>query len=159
MAIVQTLTTSFKGEALLGVHDFRASTGDTFKIALYSSSASLSETTTTYSATDEVTGANYTAGGITLTNLGVATSTYQSGASMGVGYTSFSDVVILATTIAPTGALIYNTTPSANGVANTALTNPSVCVLDFGAEKSAAGGTFTLSFPANSGEFAVIRIA
>jgi len=159
VAIIQTLTTSFKGEVLLGVHDFRAATGDTFKIALYDSSATLNEATTAYSATNEVTGTNYAAGGITLTKLGVSTSTYQSGTSWGVGYTSFSDVVIIGTNIAPTGALIYNTTPSANGVANTALTNPAVCVLDFGSEKSAAGGTFTLTFPANSGEFAIIRIA
>ena len=159
MAIIQTLTTSFKGEVLLGVHDFRVTTGDVYKLALYSSSATLNEATTAYSATNEVTGANYTAGGVTLTNLGVATSTYQSGTSWGVGYTSFSDITIIGTTIAPSGALIYNTTPSANGVANTALTNPAVCVLDFGSEKSTAGGTFTLTFPANTGEFAVVRIA
>jgi hypothetical protein len=157
--IEQTMCTSFKAEVLLGVHDFRASTGDTFKMALYTSSANLGAGTTAYTATDEVTGTGYTAGGVTLTKLGVDESDYQSGASLGVGYTSFSNVVIMNTNVVAAGALIYNTTPSANGIAGTPLTNPAVCVLDFGGDKTAAGGTLNITFPANTGEAAIVRIA
>ena len=159
MAITQTLCTSFKAELMLGVHDFRDVSGDTFKIALYTSSATLDAATTAYSATDEVSGTNYVAGGVTLVNLGVEESAYALNLSTGVGYTSFEDVVITGTDIIAAGAVIYNTTPSANGVANTALTNPAVCVLDFGSDKSAAGGTFTITFPLASAETAIVRIA
>lgn len=159
MAIEQTMCTSFKAEVLLGVHDFRAATGDTFKIALYTSNANLGAATTAYSATDEVTGTGYTAGGVTLTKLGVASSDFESGASLGVGYTSFATVVIPNTNVIAAGAIIYNTTPSANGINNTPLTNPAVCVLDFGGNKTAAGGTLTITFPVNAGDTAIIRIA
>lgn len=159
MTIEQTMCTSFKAEVLLGVHDFRAATGDTFKIALYTANANIGPSTTAYSATDEVTGTGYTAGGVTLTKLGVASSNFESGASLGVGYTSFADVVISNTNIIAAGALIYNTTPSANGIAGTPLTNPAVCVLDFGGNKTAAGGTLTITFPVNAGESAIVRIA
>jgi hypothetical protein len=159
MAIEQTMCTSFKAEVLLGVHDFRAATGDTFKIALYTSSASIGPSTTAYSSTDEVTGTGYSAGGVTLTKLGVDDSSFESGASLGVGYTSFADVVITNTNVIAAGALIYNTTPSANGIDGTPLTNPAVCVLDFGGDKTANGGTLTITFPVNAGDTAIIRIA
>lgn len=159
MAITQSLCTSFKAEVLLGVHDFRLTSGDTYKIALYTSSASIGPDTTAYSATNEVTGTNYTAGGVTLTNLGVSSAAYAAGVSTGVGFTSFADVSIVNTNITAAGAVIYNTTPSANGVANTALTNPAVCVLDFGSDKTASGGTFTITFPTSAGSTAIVRIA
>jgi hypothetical protein len=152
VAITQTLCTSFKAELMLAVHDFRVTSGDTFKIALYSSSASLDASTTAYSATNEVTGTNYSAGGVTLVNLGVSISSTT-------GVASFDDVTITGTNITASGALIYNTTPSANGTANTALTNPAVCVLDFGAPKAASGGSFTITFPTADSTSAVIRIA
>ena len=152
MAINQTLTTSFLGECLLGVHDFRATGGDTFKLALYSSSASLSETTTAYSATDEVSGTGYSAGGVTLTSLGV-------GALDGVGYVSFSAAEWPAAAFSSArGGLIYNSTPSANDASNQVLTNPSVCVLDFGGDKTPTGNTFTVTFPSNTRTTAIIRL-
>lgn len=162
MAITQAMTTSFKAELLLGVHDFRptADTGaDTFKLALYTSSASLDANTTAYSSSNEVSssGTNYTAGGGTLTNLGVVTS--NNTASTGTGYTDFSDLTFANSTITARGALIYNSTPSTNSNANTALTNASVAVLDFGSDKTSTDGDFTIVFPAAANTTAIIRIA
>lgn len=157
MAITQAMTTSFKAEILLGVHDFRATGGDTFKLALYTSSASLDANTTAYSSSNEVTGANYTAGGGTLTNLGVVTS--NNTASTGVGFTDFSDLTFSNATITARGALIYNNTPSANSNANTTLTNAAVAVLDFGSDKTSTDGDFTIIFPTASNTAAIIRIA
>lgn len=159
MPVSQTLCTSFKGEVLLGVHDFRASTGDTFKLALYTSAADIGPDTTAYSTTNEVVGAGYTAGGVTLVNLGVQTSDVQYGSSLGVGFTSFMTVALPASSITAAAALIYNTTPSANGIAGTPLTNPAVCVLDFGGDKTTAGTTFTITFPTAAGNSAIIRVA
>jgi len=110
MAITQAMTTSFKAEILLGAHDFRATSGDTFKISLYTSSASLDANTTAYTSSNEVSGTNYTAGGNTLTNLGVVTS--NNSASTGTGFTDFSDSTWANSTITARGALIYNNTPS-----------------------------------------------
>ena len=157
MAITQTLTTSFKAEILLAVHDFRVTGGDTFKLALYTSSATIDANTTTYSATNEVTGTNYTAGGGTLVNLGVVTS--NNTASTGVGFTDFTDLTFTNATITARGALIYNTTPSANSNANTTLTNAAVAVLDFGSDKTATAGDFSIIFPAATNTAAIIRIA
>jgi len=157
MAITQAMTTSFKAEILLAVHDFRPTGGDTFKLALYTSSASLDANTTAYSSSNEVSSANYTAGGAALTNLGVVTSNNNS--SSGTGYTDFSDLTFTNVTLTARGALIYNTTPSANSNANTTLTNASVCVLDFGADKTATSGDFTIIFPAATNTTAIIRIA
>jgi hypothetical protein len=155
MSIFQGLTSSFKAEVLLGVHDFRATGGDTFKIALYDSTADLNANTTAYTATGEVTGTNYTAGGITLTNLGVTTGNTSS--TSGVGFTSFSPVTFVGVDVVARGALIYNTTPSATDANNAVLTNPAVCVLDFGADKTF---TFTdITFPTNTADDAIIRIA
>ncbi len=157
MAITQAMTTSFKAEILLAVHDFRPTGGDTFKLALYTSSASIDANTTAYSATNEVSGTNYTAGGGTLTNLGVVTS--NNTASTGTGYTDFSDLTFANSTITARGALIYNSTPSANSNANTTLTNASVAVLDFGSDKTSTAGDFTIIFPSATNTTAIIRIA
>lgn len=151
MAVTQTLTTSFLGELLLGVHDFRVTGGDTFKIALYSSAADLSKATTAYTATNEVSGTGYTAGGAALTSLGVTTS------STGVAHVSFSTASWASSSITARGALIYNSTPSAEGTSG-ALTNPAVCVLDFGSDKTSAATTFTVTFPTNDATSAIIRI-
>ena len=159
MAITQAMCTSFKAEILLAVHDFRPTGGDTFKLALYTSSASLDANTTAYTATNEVSssGTNYTAGGGSLTNLGVVTS--NNSASTGTGYTDFSDLVFANATITARGALIYNSTPSANSNANTTLTNAAVAVLDFGADKTSTDGDFTIIFPTADAADAIIRIA
>ena len=157
MAITQAMTTSFKAEILLAVHDFRVTSGDAYKLALYTSSASIDANTTAYTATDEVTGTNYTAGGGALTNGGVTTT--NTSASAGTGFTTFSNLTFTNATITARGALIYNTTPSANGTANTTLTNASVAVLDFGSDKTSTAGDFTIIFPTNTNTTAIIRIA
>jgi len=141
MAITQTICTSFKKELLEGGHDF---TSDTFKIALYTSSATLDATTTAYSATNEVTGTNYTAGGATLTVTGGAVST--SGTTV---YVDFSDATWASSTITARGALIYNSTAS----------NKAVVVLDFGLDKSSTASTFTVTFPTADSSSAIVRIA
>jgi hypothetical protein len=155
--ITQSMTSSFKAEILLAVHDFRATGGDTFKLALYTSSASIDANTTAYTSSNEVSGTNYTAGGGTLVNLGVVTS--NNTASTGTGFTDFSDLTFANATITARGALIYNTTPSANSNANTTLTNAAVCVLDFGSDKTSTAGDFTIIFPAATNAAAIIRIA
>ena len=159
MAITQAMCTSFKAELMLAVHDFRPTSGDTFKLALYTSSASIDANTTAYTATNEVSssGTNYTAGGGTLTNLGVVTS--NNNASTGTGFTDFSDLTFANASFTARGALIYNTTPSANSNANTTLTNAAVAVLDFGSDKTASNGDFTIIFPSATNTTAIIRIA
>jgi len=159
VAITQAMCTSFKAELMLAVHDFRATGGDTFKLALYTSSASIDANTTSYSASNEVSssGTNYTAGGATLVNLGVVAS--NTSASTGVGFTDFSDLTFANATITARGALIYNTTPSANSNANTTLTNAAVAVLDFGSDKTSTDGDFTIIFPSATNTTAIIRIA
>lgn len=157
MAITQAMTTSFKAEILLAVHDFRNTGGDTFKLALYTSSASIDANSTTYTTSNEVTGTNYTAGGAALTNSGVTASNTSS--SAGTGFTTFSNLTFANATITARGAMIYNTTPSANGTANTTLTNASVAVLDFGSDKTSTDGDFTIIFPAATNSTAIIRIA
>lgn len=141
--IQQTVTTSFRAQLLEGVHDFRT-TGNIFKIALYSSSATLNSSTTAYSSTNEITATGYTAGGATLTNVDPA--------SYGVvGYTSFSAVSWSSSDITARGALIYNS--DAVGY-----TNPSVIVLDFGMDRLSSSGTFTITFPTVNSQYAIIRI-
>jgi hypothetical protein len=156
------MTTSFKAQLMLAVHDFRpsADTGaDIFKLALYSSTASLDANTTTYTSSDEVSssGTNYTAGGGALTNLGA--TAVNTNASAGTGFVDFGDLTFANSTITARGALIYNTTPSANSNANTALTNAAVAVLDFGSDKTATNGDFTIIFPTATNTTAIIRIA
>ena len=157
MAISQAMCTSFKAELLLGCHDFRDASGDTFKLALYTDSASIDANTTAYTATNEATGTNYTAGGAALTNSGVTAT--NTNATAGTGFADFADLTFANVSITARGALIYNTTPSANGTANTALTNAAVAVLDFGADKTATDGDFTIIFPAADASNAIIRIA
>jgi hypothetical protein len=140
------MCTSFKDQILEGVHDFRSSGGDTFKIALYSSAATLDATTTTYSATNEVANSGtYAAGGGTLTNVTPTTSGTTA-------FTDFDDISFTSATINARGALIYNTTPTHT------YTNPSVAVLDFGGDKISTSGTFTIQFPAADASNAIIRI-
>jgi hypothetical protein len=141
MAITQAMTTSFKKELMEGVHDF---TTHIFKIALYTSSATLDATTTAYSATNEVSGTNYTAGGNTLTVTGGAVST-----SGTTAYIDFSDTTWADATITARGALIYNSSAS----------NKAVAVLDFGADKTSTAGDFTVSFPTADASNAIVRIA
>lgn len=160
MAITQAMTTSFKAELMLGVHDFRpsADTGaDTFKLALYLDTADLDANTTAYTSTNESSGTNYSAGGANLTNLGVVAS--NNNATAGTGFTDFSDLTFSNVTVNAAGALIYNSTPSANSNANTALTNASVCVLSFGGTKTSTDGDFTIIFPVASNSAAIIRVA
>ena len=157
MAITQAMCSSFKAELMLGVHDFRNASGDTFKIALYLSTADIDANTTAYTATNEASGTNYTAGGVALTNTGVNVTNIN--ANTGTGFTDFSDAVFTNVNVTARGALIYNSTPSANGVANTALTNAAVAVLDFGSDKTATDGDFTIIFPTNDASNAIIRIA
>ena len=151
------MCTSFKAELMLAVHDFRASGGDTFKLALYTSSASIDANTTAYTASGESTGTNYSAGGQALTNSGVTAT--NTNASAGTGFTDFADETFTNASVTARGALIYNSTPSANGTANTTLTNAAVCVLDFGADKTSTDGDFTVIFPNADATNAIIRIA
>ena len=155
--LTQGQCTSFKAQLLLGVHDFRVTSGDTFKIALYTSEASLDANTTAYTSSGEVTGTGYSAGGVTLTNLGVVTTATDS--TTGVGCASFSPAVFSGVTVVARGALIYNTTPSATANNGSTLTNPAVCVLDFGSDKTVTAGTLTVTFPANTSASAIVRIA
>ena len=141
MAISQAICTSWLLELLRGVHDFRT-TGDSFKIALYSSSANLSSATTAYTATGEVSGTGYTAGGATLTNVNPTSSGTTA-------YLDFADATWAASTITARGALIYNDTEAGD---------PAVCVLDFGSDKSSSASTFSIIFPAAAADSAIIRI-
>jgi hypothetical protein len=143
------MCTSFKKELLYGAHDFDASSGDTFKIALYTSSATLNAATTAYATTNEVSGTNYTAGGGTLTPVDPTSS----------GTTAlldFADETWANATITARGALIYNTTPNTTSIS---LTNPAVIVLDFGGDKTSTAGNFTVVFPTADASNAIIRIA
>lgn len=137
------MCTSFKQEILQGVHDFTASTGDTFKLALYTNSATLDASTTAYSASNEVSGTGYTAGGGTLTNVTPTTSGTTA-------FTDFDDLTFSAATITARGALIYN---------DSAAGDPAVVVLDFGADKTSTSGDFTIIFPTADASNAIIRIA
>jgi hypothetical protein len=149
------MCTSFKVELMQAVHNFTTGTGNTFKLALYTSAATLDANTTAYTASGESTGV--TAGGNALTNIGVGTT--NTNATAGTGFTDFSDLVFSNVTTTARGALIYNTTPSANSNANAALTNAAVCVLDFGGDKTSTAGDFTIIFPAFDASNAIIRIA
>jgi hypothetical protein len=143
MAITQAMCTSFKQELMVGTHDFTATTGSSFKIALYTSSATLGATTTAYSATNEVSGTGYTATGEALTNVTPTTSGTTA-------LTDFADQTWASSTITARGALIYN---------DTAAGDPAVLVLDFGADKTSTAGDFTVVFPAADASNAIIRIA
>jgi len=136
--ISQTLTTSFKQELLQGIHDF---TADTFKMALYTSSATLNADTTAYTATSEVaSGAGYTTAGKVLTGATVSTGS-------GVAYVDFADAVWTSASFTAAGALVYNSSKA----------NRAICVLDFGSDKTASS-TFTVTMPANTASTALIRL-
>jgi len=141
MAITQALCNSFKEEILEAVHDF-GPTPHTFKIALYTSSATLGASTTAYTASNEVTGAGYTAGGETLTGV----SATLSGSTAII---DFADVSWTSASFTARGALIYNTSAS----------NAAVLVLDFGSDQTVSNGTFEIQFPTAGASTAIIRIA
>jgi len=137
------MCTSFKKELMTATHDFTASTGNTFKLAMYTNSASFTAATTAYTATNEVSGTGYSAGGGTLTNVTPTTSGTTA-------YADFADLTFSTATITARGALIYN---------DTAAGDPSVVVLDFGADKTSTAGDFTIVFPTAGASTAIIRIA
>ena len=141
MAITQAMCTSFKKELLEGVHNFLLSGGDTFKIALFTSSASLDAGTTAYSATNEVSGDGYSSGGNTLTKINPASSGTTA-------FTDFANTTWSSSTITARGAVIYNSTDSDKAVA----------VLDFGSDKSSSTGDFTIQFPTADASSAIIRL-
>tara|TARA_B100001939_G_scaffold12013_1_gene10424 strand:- start:253 stop:711 length:459 start_codon:yes stop_codon:yes gene_type:complete len=152
MAITSAICSSFKQELLEGKHDFQTSGsgGHSFKIALYTSSASLGASTTAYSTSNEITntaGSAYSAGGAALTNTGV-------GLTSTTAFTDFSDVSYTSASFTANGALIYNTTTDGgSGTTN------AVAVIAFGSDKTATNGTFTIQFPANDSSNAIIRLA
>ena len=142
MAITTAMCTSFKKEVLEALHDFNTTSGSTFKIALYTSSADLGAATTVYSSTNEVTGTGYTAGGNTLTNIDPVTSGTT-------GFADFADTTWTDATITAAGALIYNSSQS----------NKAVAVLSFGGDKTSTNGDFVIQFPVADASNAIIRIA
>ena len=138
------MCTSFKQEVLQGIHNFTTSTGDTFKLALYTNTAAFDASTTAYTATNEVgNSGSYAAGGGSLVNVTPTTSGTTA-------FADFDDLAFTSATITARGALIYNS--SAAG-------DPTVAVLDFGSDKTSTAGTFTIQFPAADSSNAIIRIA
>ena len=149
MAITQAIANAFKQQLLEGDQNFSSSGGDVFKLALYTSSATLNSTTTAYSATNEVgNSGTYSAGGGTLTGQSTNIGT---GTGKGVAFVDFADLSFTGVTLTARGALIYNT--------SSAVTNAAVAVLDFGADKTATSGTFTVQFPAATTSAAILRIS
>jgi hypothetical protein len=142
MAITQAMCTSFKVELIQGMHNFNASGGDSFKIALYTSAATLGAGTTAYSAPNEVSGTGYTAGGNALTRVDPTSAGTTA-------FTDFADTPWSGASFTARGALIYNATDG----------NRAVCVLDFGSDKTVSDGTFTIQFPTPDASSAIIRIA
>ena len=137
------MCTSFKKELLEAVHNFKNSGGSTFKIALYDNNASFDASTTAYTATNEVSGTGYSAGGNTLTRVDPTSSGTTA-------FTDFADTTWSSSTITARGALIYN---------DSAAGNPAVVILDFGSDKTSTNGDFTVVFPAADATNAIIRIA
>ena len=142
MAITSTLTTSFKVELLKGNHNFTNSSGDTMKLALYTSSATLGATTTSFVTTGQASGTGYSTGGSNLTNV-TPTSTGTT------AVTDFSDLTFGTATITARGCMIYNSSDS----------NKSVATIDFGGDKTSTAGDFTVVMPAAAASTAIIRIA
>ena len=150
MAISSAICNSFKQEILVGTHNFTASSGNAFKLALYQSDASLGAATTAYSTSEEITntsGTAYTAGGATLTRSGV-------GLTGTTAFTDFSDVTYSSASFTANGAMIYNTTTGTGSS-----TTDSVAIIAFGGDKTASNGTFKIEFPANDATAAIIRLA
>jgi hypothetical protein len=138
------MCTSFKVELMRAVHNFTASTGNTFKLAMYDNTPSFNASTTAYTATNEVPASGtYSAGGGTLTNVTPTSSSTTA-------FTDFADLSFTSATITAYGALIYN---------DSAAGDPTVCVLDFGGAKTSTNGTFTIIFPTADASNAIIRIA
>ena len=142
MAITQAMCTSFKQQLLEGTHNFKNSGGSTFKLALFTSSATLGASTTAYATTNEVTGTGYSAGGNTLTRVDPSTSGTTA-------LTDFADTTFSTATITANGALIYNSSAS----------DAAVIVLAFGGDKTSTAGDFTVQFPTADASNAIIRIA
>jgi hypothetical protein len=143
MAVTQAVCNTFKSELLGAVHDFDSGSGQAFKLALYTSAANLSAATTAYTASGEVANSGqYTATG------GILQS-QQVSLDGSVGIVDFADLSFTGVTLTARGALIYNTSAS----------NKAVCVLDFGSDKTATSGTFTIVFPAFTSAAAILRIA
>ena len=143
MAITSAICNSFKTEILTGVHNFTASSGDTFNLALYTSSATLNKSTTAYTTSNEVSGTGYTAKGNALTSVTPALST-------DTAVCDFADTSFTSASFTARGCLIFN--DSATG-------DPAVCAIDFGADKTVTSGTFTIQFPTADASNAIIRIA
>jgi len=142
MAITQAMCTSFKQQLLEGTHNFKNSGGSTFKLALFTSSATLGASTTAYATTNEVSGTGYSAGGNTLTRVDPTTSGTTA-------FTDFADTTFSTATITANGALIYNSSAS----------DAAVIVLAFGGDKTSTAGDFTVQFPTADASNAIIRIA
>ena len=142
MAITSTLTTSFKKELLEAKHNFLASGGNSFKLALYTSSATLGAATTAFTTTGQASGTNYTSGGSALTNV----TPTSSGTT---GFADFADLTFSTATITARGCMIYNDTNA----------DRSVAAIDFGGDKTSTSGDFTIVFPAAAASTAIIRIA
>ena len=144
MAITQAIANAFKKQLLEGDANF-ASGGDKFKLALYTSSATLNSATTSYTTTQEVSASGaYTAGGGDLAGQNTSVAS-------GVAIVDFADLSFTGVTLTARGAMIYNT--------SSAVTNAAVAVLDFGADKTATSGTFTIQFPAFTTAAAILRIS
>ena len=145
MAISSAICNSFKQEILVGTHNFTASSGNSFKIALYTSSASLGAGTTAYSTSNEISntsGSAYSAGGATLTSVTPALST-------DTACCDFADVSFTSASFTANGCLIYNDTNS----------DKAVCAIAFGGDKTVSSGTFTIQFPTADASNAILRIA
>ena len=143
MAITSAICNSFKTEILKGVHNFTASSGDTFNLALYTSSATLNKSTTAYTTSEEVSGSGYTAKGNALTSVTPALST-------DTAVCDFADTSFTSASFTARGCLIFN--EDATG-------DPAVCAIDFGGDKTVTSGTFTIQFPTADASNAIIRIA
>ena len=141
------MCSSFKQELLVGAHNFTNSSGHTFKLAMYTNSASFDASTTAYTTSNEISGTGYSAGGGTLTNV---TPTLSGTTAL----TDFADLTFSSSTLTARGALIYNTTTSGGSG-----TTDTVLVLDFGSDKSSSAGDFTIVFPTPDASNAIIRIA
>tara|TARA_Y100000114_G_scaffold51003_1_gene46529 strand:- start:464 stop:901 length:438 start_codon:yes stop_codon:yes gene_type:complete len=145
MAITSAICNSFKQELLVGTHNFTASSGDTFKIALYTSSASLGASTTAFSTSNEISntaGSAYSSGGVNLTSV---TPTLDSSTAV----CDFNDVSFTSASFTANGCLIYNSSQS----------NKACAVIAFGGDKTVSSGTFTIQFPAADASNAIIRLA
>jgi len=142
MAITSTLTTSFKTELLAATHNF-ATNGNSFKLALYTSSATLGAATAAFTTTGQATGTNYTSGGAALTKVAPTSAGTT-------GFTDFVDLTFGTATVTARGCMIYN---------DTASNDASVATIDFGGDKTSTAGDFTIVFPAAAASTAIIRIA